>query len=435
MGSKENKKNIIVLGFALFAMFFGAGNLIFPPYLGLTTGEKWFSGFLCFMVVDAGRAVLALLAVFRSGNKPSDLFNKLGKPSAMLLTAIITLCIGPLVSIPRTAATTFELAVQPLLPDCSSWVSAAVFFLVVGLLCIHPTKIVDIVGKILSPLMLVALAIMIFKGIFSPIKIVDIGVTTQTALKDGLAAGYQTMDMMGAVLFSTVVLTDITAKGYSRGHRLQAVGLSGCVAALGLFAVYGGLTFLGASAAGTISPDLGQSGVLLALINSLLGENGIFLLGIIVAAACLTTAIGLVSASAESFCALSGGKLSYRPLVIVICVISFVISNAGLSAIIALAAPVLELIYPVLVSVVILSFLPSPLCGKEICRGAALASFFTAVYEMADRLSGIGLGSEFLPFASVGLGWLLPAAFGAVLGGIWSRRVKQKRKQSCRAAC
>ena len=130
---------------------------------------------------------------------------------------------------------------------------------------------------------------------------------------------------------------------------------------------------------------------------------------------------------------MSGGKLAYRPLVIVICIVSFVISNAGLSAIIALAAPVLELIYPVLVSVVILSFLPSPLCGKEICRGAALASFFTAVFEMVDRLSGIDLGAEFLPFASVGLGWLLPAVFGAILGGIWSKHMKQK--QSCHAAC
>lgn len=416
---KTDGKNILTLGFALFAMFFGAGNLIFPPYLGLTGGDNWVFGFLCFIAVDAGLAVLALLAVFRSGMGLAGVTGKLGRVLSGALIVINAVCLGPLVCIPRTAATTFELAVAPLVPGAGSWISSAVFFALVLALCLRPAKVVDIVGRILAPVMLAAIAVLVVKGIATPIGTPVHTSDVAASVKSGLEAGYQTMDMMGALLLSMVVYTSIAQYGYSDvKSQLRVTGIAGVMSSVGLFAVYGGLAYLGASASGVFSSDLTQAQLLLAVTDALLGPAGQILLGVIVAAACLTTAIGLATSCAECFVSLSNGKLRYKPLIIIVCIVSFLVSNVGLSEIISFAAPVLDLIYPVLMTLVILSFFDSRLRNANICRGAALAAFMVSAYALADKYAALDLGSSLLPLSGVGLAWLLPAILGALAGAL-----------------
>ncbi|HRV72852.1 MAG TPA: branched-chain amino acid transport system II carrier protein [Eubacteriales bacterium] len=434
MCGKNCFKSVMVLGFALFAMFFGAGNLIFPPYLGLEGGTNWGWGFISFIVVDAGLAVIALISVFKTGKGFSGVTEKLGPVLSPLLIAVTVLCLGPLAAIPRTAATTFELGVQPLLPNCPSWISAVAFFSVVTLLCVRPAKIVDIVGRFLSPLMFLCIIALVVVGIVTPIGTTIGGAVPSELVREGLESGYQTMDMLGALLFSAVVLSSLKTQGYNdRRSQLRMTAMSGGVAALGMFLVYGGLSYLGASSSSVFSLDLGQAGLLLAITNGLLGTAGQVLLGVIVACACLTTAIGLVSACAESFVDLSHGKLKYVPMVLAISAFSLVVSTLGISKIIALSSPVLEIIYPVLMTLVLLTLANGQIKSRYVYRGAALFALVVSAYVTLDGLVAADLGSSMLPLAGIGLGWVLPAALGGLIGAAIKDR-KPRRLPAHKAA-
>lgn len=416
--------NVLVLGFALFAMFFGAGNLIFPPSLGLKCGDNWGWGFLVYILVDAGLAMVALLAFFNSeGGLRSFSTKQLGKGASFVLILLNTLCLGPLVAIPRTASTTFEIAIAPLLPGVSSWIAGAVYFGLVTLLCLKPAKVVDIVGRVLSPLMLIALLILIVKGFLTPLGPIEPGVEKTEAMGMGLQSGYQTMDMLGALLLAVVTMASVKKTGVvSRAGQLKLVGLSGLLASLGLFAVYGGLAYLGATASSLYPGDLAQTELLLLITERLLGKGGTFLLGLIVAAACLTTAIGLVSSCSENLVELFGGKLSYKPVLLGIVGVSYVLSNLGTSAIIAIASPVLSVIYPVFMVLVFLSFFPDKLNQSWGPRLGALLAFVSALLPLLDSLTVWNLGSESLPLIDLGLQWVLPAVLGVLCGALIPRR-------------
>ena len=170
--NEEKKSNffrdVIVVGFALFSMFFGAGNVIFPPYLGMESGQQWLAGFSAYYIADIGLALLGMFALLRVGSSEAVL-HRVGRVPAEILMCAIILCIGPMVAIPRTSASTFEMAIAPNLPGVSPVLFSILFFAVILALCIKESAVVDIVGKILTPLLLVGLFAIILKGIFSPL--------------------------------------------------------------------------------------------------------------------------------------------------------------------------------------------------------------------------------------------------------------------------
>lgn len=419
MKQKLTIGNVLVLGFALFAMFFGAGNLIFPPMLGQSSGENWLFGFGAYIVVDAGLAMLALIASFHyEGGIGQIARNQLGRTPALVLLFMNALCLGPLVAIPRTASTTFEIAIAPLMPGVSSWVFAIIFFAIVILLCLKPGKVVGIIGKVLSPLMFVCLLVLIGAGLLSPLGPIEGGLDVSASLKMGLENGYQTMDMLGGLLFAVVTLMSVTSMGFTtRESRMKIVGLAGLVASLALLIVYGGLAYLGATASSVNGMQgLSSTGLLLAITNALMGAWGGIVLGVIVAFACLTTAIGLVSSCAETFVSLSGGKLRYKPLLIVISLLSLVLSNLGVETIIAIASPILQVIYPVFMSMVILSFFSHRIHNRNIYRGAIGCAFVVTLVNEIGGMLPHPFSLRFLPLFELGLYWVLPAVLGGIVG-------------------
>lgn len=436
METKTKYKRIVVLGFALFAMFFGAGNVILPPMLGFTARQNWLSGFLVFIVADAGLAVLALVAASRKQDGIKSVIGVLGKVPSTILILMNAVCIGPLVAIPRTGSVTYELAVKPFFANCPTWVSwvtSIVFFLIVALLCIRPTKVVDIVGKILSPLMLAALGVLIVVGVVRGGQIPSTGVSVADSLKKGLTDGYQTMDMLGAMMFSGLTLANVSRAGFTGKKQYKAVIGAGLIAALGLFLVYGGLTYLGAATMVNLPADADRTVLLVAITEAIFGKFGMVLLGFIVACACLTTAIGLVSAISELFCSLLHCKMQvfYPVFVVASCVISCAISNVGTTTILNMAAPVLELIYPIFFVLVALSFFSAHIHSKLIYWLPSACAVLTAAYTLIDtRLLQGALHSASLPLSSVGLSWMLPAAVGLVAGLLLSLLLhKRKSKQ------
>ena len=440
MNEKLSFGKVFVLGFALFAMFFGAGNLIFPPALGIVTGTNWLLSFLVYILADAGLAILALLAFFRCQEGfENSISMQLDKTTSFLLILFNTLCIGPFIAIPRTAATTFDIAVKPLLgtgaPGWASWVAGGIYFALVLILCLRPGKVVDIIGKVLSPTMFVALLVLIAMGVIRPLGQVAPGASPMGAVKLGLESGYQTMDMLGSLLFAVVTLASVQQAGIkSPKKQFRLVALSGLVAAFALFVVYGGLTYLGAS----LSSERGlaanalndRAGLLVLIVRRLVGPAGTLLLGFIVTAACLTTSIGLASACSQNIEELTRGKLPYRPVLIGIILFSYVVSNLGTTAILNIAGPILNVIFPVFIMLVILSFLPKRINQETYSApyGALCAFIVTVLTEIGGFIPALKLFMTRLPLASVGLGWLIPSLIAAAIGAFVGAFVPRKHR-------
>ena len=300
-------RDIIVVGFALFSMFFGAGNVIFPPYLGLESGSQWVSGFATYFIADIGLAMLAMFALLRVGSSEA-VVSRVGQiPAAVLMSAII-LCVGPMVAIPRTSASTFEMAIVPNLSGVSPVVFSILFFALILALCIKESAVVDIVGKILTPLLLLGLFAIIIKGVITPLgepsalpQIANVAVT-------GIKAGYQTMDALAALPFGIIVLQSVTAKGYDSGRKqFRVVGGSAVLAGILLLAVYMGLAYLGATVSAQYTNDIGRAQLIMAIIEALMGKVGMVLFGVVVGLACVTTAVALTSSAAAYFSVLCRG--------------------------------------------------------------------------------------------------------------------------------
>lgn len=419
MEKKQFKpKDMLVIGAALFAMFFGAGNLIFPPLLGQQTGTSWLIGFLFFFIFDVGLALVAILALINKNEYSiTGLTGPMGKVPGAVIGAIGALCIGPFLAIPRTAATTYEVGVAPLFPGFNTWIFSAVFFAIVLVLTIRPSKVVDIVGQFLTPVLVIFLLIMIIVGIVNPLGPIELD-STVNAVKEGTYNGYQTLDVIASMIFIIIIANSARDKGYTDQASLAGATIrSSVVAAIGLLIIYGGLTYLGATT-GTLADyqGLDQTTLLVTITKGLFGNTGVILLGIIVLFACWTTAIGLTSAVSEYFVELSGGKLKYKTLVIIIVIFSWVISNAGVSTIIQFSAPLLNLIYPGLLVLIILAFFHNKIKNNNVYR---LAAYFGMITSALEILAGFGLPTGFvsaLPLSDMGFAWIIPAIVGAIIG-------------------
>ncbi|MBN8048323.1 MULTISPECIES: branched-chain amino acid transport system II carrier protein [Paraclostridium] len=427
---KNTNKDIIIVGFALFAMFFGAGNLIFPPFLGLISGESWMTGFSGFILADVGLALLAIAAAAKCGGDVNKILGRAGKSLSKVVGIAIMICLGPLLAIPRTAATTFEMGVQPIIGNTvSPVIFSIIFFAIVLLLTIRPSKVVDIIGKVLTPALLVALALLIIKGIITPLGQISPDTLVDNVFSNGVSQGYQTMDALGAVALSTIIIASLHNKGYeSNSEKVSLTIKAGIVAGVALCFVYGGLTFLGATIsqnfAGQDISSISQASLIVGITEQLLGYPGKAILGIIVALACLTTAIGLTSATGQYFTKITNNKLKYEVVVVVVCVFSAIVSNFGVDMIIKFSAPILDMVYPVTILLVITTLFKDQIKNDNAIKGAAYVTLIISILGVVNSLSktyGLPVHIPFLevlPFAKIGFNWIVPAIVGGILGNL-----------------
>ena len=426
--SKTNK-DIIVVGFALFAMFFGAGNLIFPPYLGVISGSSWITGFTGFILSDVGLALLAILAAAKCNGDINKVLGRSGKQLAIILGSAIMICLGPLVAIPRTSATTFEMGVQPLFSGFSPILFSIIFFAATFILTIKPSKVVDIIGAYLTPALLVALALLIIKGIIIPIGEMSSTPLIENLFSEGIKQGYQTMDALGAVALSAVIITSLANKGYKDEEQKVKLTLkSGVVAAIGLVLVYGGLTYLGATVSTIYGIDVVRTKLIVEITASLLGTPGKVILAIIVALACLTTAIGLTSATAQFFEKITYGKLKYELVVTVVCVFSAVVSNFGVSTIIQFAAPILDIIYPATMVLVIMTLFGTKIKNDNAFKGATYTALLVSILTVANSMDIVNVSFiNELPFSTLGFNWIVPVLIGGIIGNLIPLHSERKK--------
>lgn len=433
MNNEIRTRDLFVIGFALFAMFFGAGNLIFPPYLGLISGPQWWVGFLGFTITDAGLGLLAIIALSKYDGNLNVLASRVNKTFAIIISTAIILCIGPFLATPRTAATTYEIGILPIFGESvNRYLFSVVFFIIACLLSIRPSKVVDIVGKFLTPSLILCMAVLIVKGIVSPIGEIANTTMIDNVLEKGITDGYQTMDAIAGCMFALVVLNAVKTRNYSSQKlEIKATILSGIIAAVCLAIIYGGLLYLGAqtSSLGIYDINTDNTRLLVDITNRVLGGVGVYILAIITALACLTTAIGLISAAGNFFNELSKGKISYEIIVIICSVVSCAISVLGVSQIIKISAPILEILYPCAMTIVLIGLFNEKIKNDIVFKIPAIVSLIFGLLFVLKGMNLLGSFGDVLdsfPLTKFGLGWVVPMLIGLVIAIVIASMKKTK---------
>ncbi|WKY58502.1 branched-chain amino acid transport system II carrier protein [Vibrio sp. SNU_ST1] len=405
--------DIMALGFMLFAFFLGAGNIIFPPLAGQLAGDHFLPAMSGFLLTAVGLPLITIVAVAVAGGSWGHLTKDLPKQAATIMAVLIFIIIGPAFAAPRTGLVAYEMAVKPFFIDASQahlTLFSIAFFVVAMFFSWSQGKLIDVIGKVLTPALfvgLVVLAVAVFINPQGDVLAAHGEYITQPLTK-GFLEGYNTMDTFAALMFGMLIVDAIRSKGVTdRAATTKYLISAGCIAAAGLAFVYISLFFLGATSA-TVAAGADNGGAILSLyVQSLFGPSGQLVLSVIVLLACLTTAIGLVSACSDYFSSLT--PLSYKTWVIINGVACATVANVGLSQLISLSVPVLFALYPVAIALVALTFLrsrfPNP---KAAYRVVVLVSLLFALIDGA-KVAGMDVSAmNMLPLFEIGMGWLLP---------------------------
>lgn len=447
MQKKLLTKDYIYIASMLFGLFFGAGNLIFPVYMGQMAGNNTWYAILGFLVTGVG---LPLLGIVAMGVSKSDGLYKLASRVhpyySVFFTTALYMTIGPFFAIPRTATVSFEVGIAPLISQSqvSLWlgVFSLLFFLSVLWFSLRPSNILTYVGKILNPLFLLFLSILIITAIIKPMGDISLfqarGAYVDNSFFQGFIEGYNTMDALASLAFGIIVINVIRDLGVEDPKAIALSTVKSGILSMSLMAIiYAFLGIIGAQSLGItdISSNGGQA---LAIISThYFGRAGSLLLAATITVACLKTAVGLITSCSETFSNMFKNTLSYRAYAILFCIISFGIANVGLNNIISFSIPVLMFLYPLAITLILLSIFDGLFKGDRrvyqcvigFTVPAAILDLIGTLPKDIVALLNLGKVIEWakvsLPFYDIGMGWILPSVLGLVIGLIVSKLIKR----------
>ena len=438
MKKNLSTKETILVASTLFGMFFGAGNLIFPVHLGQLAGSNSWQAMAGFCITAVAIPVLAVAAL---GNTHSDdllqLSGKVSKRYGKIFTMLLYLSIGPFFAIPRCATVSFTTGLQPLTGDSHvklfQFIFTFIFFAFVMYFSLRPGKITVWIGKIINPLFLVFLAVLLVAAFIHPgaqvSEIAPSEAYASGALFSGAIEGYGTMDGLAGLAFGIAIINVIRDLGIDDdGDVARATLKSGVFTGILMVLIYVMTIIMGAQSRGLFEVSDNGAIALTQISGHYLGAAGSIVLALTITFACLKTAIGLVVSCAEIFIKLIPGKLNYRGWTMFFTLFSFIISNIGLTAIINYAVPVLMLLYPLSIVLIIMALFEKAF-GKSQYVYACVTIFtvIPAIFDFCKTLpEGLQnalnipamteLGSRIFPLFSLGLGWVVPALIGLVIG-------------------
>lgn len=428
MPTKNRVAIVVVTSLMLFSMFFGAGNLIFPPALGVAAGENFWPAILGFLGAGVVLPVLAIIAIALSGNSVRDLASRAGWLFGLIFPILAYLSIGAFYALPRTGAVAFETAVTPL-TGLDSMAAAAIFnFIFFGValaLSWNPNTISSTLGKVLTPVLVVLLFVLIILAMvnFDPIDRAPAESFAEAPMPAGLLEGYLTMDAIAALAFGIVVISALRYQGLKEGRELvNGTIIAGVGAGVLLAVIYVGLGIVGRVLPGGENQANG-AGILSEAAYLTMGGAGQILFAAIVVLACLTTAVGLITSTSEFFTALLPG-IRYHVWAVVFAVASLLMATLGLDAVLAIAAPVIGFIYPPAIALIFVT-LVEPLFRRRVTFYWAfrLAIWVAVIWSALTTFVDLGWGEQILspltdwaPMQDVSLGWVLPTAAAFVVG-------------------
>ncbi len=418
------KRAVWILGLALFSLFFGAGNLILPPQLGLNTGELWWLVCLGFGISAVFVPMLGILAHARLQGSIFDFAAKFS-PRFSLVYCILIYAIAIALPSPRTAAVTHEMAIAPYL-GASSLATSIVYFGLVFLLAMNRSRLGSLIGKWLTPLILLALVLLIGGSLLWPAAVPGAS-AVEHPLTDGILEGYQTFDAIGALVSGGVILVSLRLEQPQLDvrQRFRAVASAGLLAGLFLFILYAGLILSGAHMQGVMDAESSRTELLTALSVHALGGPGGLVLGVLISLACFTTAVGIVTGTADFFSGRYGNsRRIYLLTTLAGCLLGVIMGQMPVDYIIAVAVPALMLIYPITIVLILLNAMPASWTPVSVFRAVILV---TLAFSIPDFLESIGVAVEgnaladWIPLRKFRLAWLLPAALTFGLGKAWVR--------------
>ncbi|WP_146553153.1 branched-chain amino acid transport system II carrier protein [Rummeliibacillus sp. SL167] len=441
MPSKIPFSTYAVIGTMLFGMFFGAGNLIFPIQLGQLSGTHFWPALIGFLVTAIGLPFMGILAIgLSNSNGLRDLGNRVHPVFGLVFSLALYLTIGPFFAIPRTATVPFAVGFEPYVS--SNHVALAlglfslVFFAIVYYFSLNPAKIMDYIGKYLTPAFLVFLFILIITSFIFPMGSFKnpVGDYVNQAFMTGFKEGYNTMDALASLAFGIVVINAIKGQGITSTKEIaKATWKSGIFAMALMMLIYGFITFMGATSVKVVG-SLENGGLIFAAVaKHYFGSFGGILLAIIIVLACLKTSIGLITSCSEFFHEVFP-QISYKWFVFILCFVSFVIANFGLNNIIRFAIPVLMFLYPLAIVLILLTLM-APLfkARRSVYATSMFLTFFVSLIDgyksLAAKLPEAQVGfldsiekfyANVLPFYEMGLGWAIPAIAGALIGYVYA---------------
>ncbi len=413
----SKSKELLLTAFALFALFFGAGNLLLPPLLGYKAAGDWPIVVLGFAITAVLIPIIGIYAHAKLQGTMYD-FGKKVSPLFSAIFCIVVYAISIAIPAPRTAAATHEIAVYPLF-ETPSWLTSAIYFALVLVFVLNRSKIMSIIGKYLTPLIVIMLLAVIGIGMFASEAIVH-EATDLSPLTTGVLEGYQTFDAIGAAVVGAVIIISLNLRGHTDYEfKKQLIWKAGLIAGLGLLVMYAGLVAAGAYygndilGADAMSSTMQRATLLRGIIQGTLGAQANTLLSLLLALACFTTAVGIIAGAADYFKGVFNESTRVYKLTAVIgCVLGVVIGQLDFHSIIVVAIPVLAFIYPLTIVLIVLNALPDRYGSAKVFKAVALVTF---LFSMPDVISGIwgaeALGNSlaWIPLSQFSLGWVLPA--------------------------
>ncbi|PHM47850.1 branched-chain amino acid transport system II carrier protein [Xenorhabdus miraniensis] len=429
MAYRLSSKDIWALGFMTFALFVGAGNIIFPPMVGLQAGEHVWIAAAGFLLTAVGLPVITVIALAKVGGGIEALSSPIGKTAGLVLATVCYLAVGPLFATPRTATVSFEVGIAPITGtgELPLFIYSVVYFALVILISLYPGKLLDSIGHILAPIKILALAILGIAAVLWPAggSISAVETYKEIPFSNGFINGYLTMDTLAAMVFGIVIVNAARSRGVEASSLLTRYTMwAGLIAGLGLALVYLSLFKLGENS-GTLVPNAENGAVILhAYVQNVFGNYGSFFLAVLIFVACMVTAVGLTCACSEFFSRYL--PLSYRALVLILGTFSMLVSNLGLSHLIKFSIPVLTAIYPPCIILVLLSFTMN--WWNNFSRILAPAMAISLLFGILDAVKSseylshlLPEWAKHLPLADQGLAWLLPTLLTIVVCAVYDR--------------
>ena len=437
MNELNSRKELYIISFGLFSLFFGAGNLLIPPLLGYNAGANWFWVALGFMITAVVIPIIGIVAHSKLQGTLYD-FGKKVSPRFSLIYCILIYIIAVAIPSPRTAAATHEIAIHPNL-GTSPLLTSAVYFSLVLIFVLNRSKILSIIGKFLTPLIVIMLLMVIGIGLFSSEMIPTVS-EIDTPIVAGILEGYQTFDAIGAVVVGAVIIVSLNFKTIGNYETKKSlIAKSGWVAGFGLFIIYAGLISVGAYYGSEIdinsnlSNDMQRANLLRGISIASLGNFGNTVLSILISLACFTTAVGIVAGTADYFKGLLGdSQLIYIITAIIACVFGVIVGQLDFHSIIVIAYPVLLFIYPITIMLILLNVFPSQFSTPIVFKSVILITF---IFSIPDVLGFVSPSEslqdviKYIPFAEHSLGWVLPALLTCLAVGLISKQPRKLKRE------
>lgn len=433
----------------IFALFFGAGNLIFPLHLGQLAGKNWGPAAIGFSITGVALPLLSLLAVaITRSNGVYQIGLPVGKIFALSFMTLIQLTIGPLFAAPRNATVSYTVGIEPLLPKQFKGIGlivfTTIFFAIVFIIAYNESDILSSLGKILNPIFLVLLFIVFVIAFARPLGNLNAVPVSkeylQGTLVKGFLEGYNTMDALAGLAFGVTVVTSVKELVNNNEREIAKItAKSGLIAVIAIGVIYTLLIIVGAMSLGhfEITSD---GGILLSkIVKYYAGVFGQALLAVLIFLACLTTAVGVLAAFALDFSA-HYSKISYKGWLTIGCIGSFATANLGLDKIINWSLPVLMFLYPLAIVLIILSVCSPLFKGDHVIYKVTMAlTVIPAIFDLITHLPAPIAGTPFynavsqfrlhyLPLSSIGLSWVVPTVLGLVISvliHLWRRKANK----------